>query len=93
MCEVIKDSQSARDVLTDIAALGPFFSVRAHRPGEDLHPPWLTVGELAVLWGNVASAVNSASMHIAATQRSLARPSGWSRPTGRVSSRAAARAI
>jgi FhuF 2Fe-2S C-terminal domain len=40
-------SQSARDVLTDIAMLGPFFSVQAHLPGEHPHPPWLPVGALA----------------------------------------------
>ena len=46
MRELTKHSQSARDLLTDIAALGPFFSVEAHLPGERPHPPWLTVGAL-----------------------------------------------
>jgi hypothetical protein len=36
----------SRDVLKDLAALGPFFSVDAHLPGERPQPPWLEVGDL-----------------------------------------------
>jgi hypothetical protein len=36
----------SRDVLADLAALGPFFAVDAHPPGESPQPPWLPLGEL-----------------------------------------------
>jgi hypothetical protein len=35
-----------REILADLAALGPFFSVRAHLPGERPRLPWIPVGEL-----------------------------------------------
>jgi hypothetical protein len=48
--ELGNDSQPARGparaVLTDMAALGPFFAVEVHLPGERPRPPWLTIGEL-----------------------------------------------
>jgi hypothetical protein len=41
-----QDSQSARNVLTGIAALGPFFAVEVHLPGEHPRLPWLAVAGL-----------------------------------------------
>ena len=35
-----------QDITTDLAALGPFFRVHAHLPGERPELPWRTVGEL-----------------------------------------------
>jgi len=42
-----EDFQPARDFRTGIAALGPFFTVEAHLPGDRPRLPWLTVGGLA----------------------------------------------
>jgi hypothetical protein len=39
-------ARASRNILTDLAALGPFFSVDAHLPGEQPQPPWLEVGDL-----------------------------------------------
>jgi hypothetical protein len=41
-----RDAGTSRDILKDLAALGPFFSVDAHLPGERPQPPWLEVGDL-----------------------------------------------
>src|SRR5262249_45453310 len=41
-----QDAGVSRDILTDLANLGPFFSIDVHLPGERPHPPWLAVGEL-----------------------------------------------
>jgi hypothetical protein len=40
-------ARASRDILADLAGLGPFFSVDEHLPGERTQPPWLEVGELA----------------------------------------------
>jgi ferric iron reductase protein FhuF len=41
------ETEGPRDFLADLAAIGPFFSVRAHLPRERRQLPWLTVSELA----------------------------------------------
>lgn len=69
MRELRKHSQSARDVLADIAALGPFFSVEVHLSGERPHPPWLTVGALT-------SRPERMRRRIAAVRQALAAEAG-----------------
>jgi len=70
-------------VLDGLAALGPFFAVDSHPPGEAPAPPWRPVSELATQPGVL-------SQRIAATRATLAARGG--RPVGEIESRVAASA-
>jgi hypothetical protein len=78
-----RDAGMSRDVLVDLAALGPFFSVDAHLPAEHPQPPWLEVGDLT-------SQPELTRGRIAAVRHALAAPGGS--PAGQVEARVAASA-
>jgi FhuF 2Fe-2S C-terminal domain len=77
------ETEGPRDFLTDLAAIGPFFSVYAHLPGERPQFPWVTVGELT-------SHAEAMRRRIAAVQRAMAVRAGS--PAEQIEARVAASA-
>ena len=53
-------------LLTDLAALGPYFAVDVHRPGSPLSPPWQPLGELISSPGSLAGRIGEVRERLAA---------------------------
>jgi hypothetical protein len=70
-----------RDILDDLAALGPFFAVSAHPSGAEPRPPWRPLRELAGPGGPLSG-------RIGAVRAALAERGG--RPAGEIEPRVAA---
>jgi hypothetical protein len=74
-------TEDRRDVLDDLAALGPFFAVSAHPAGAEPRPPWRPLRELAGAGGPLPA-------RIVAVRAGLAERAG--RPAGEIEPRVAA---
>jgi hypothetical protein len=70
-----------RDILDDLAALGPFFAVSSHPPGAEPRPPWRPLRELAGPGGPLPARID-------AVRAALADRAG--RPAAEIEARVAA---
>jgi len=52
-------------LLTDLAALGPYFAVDVHRPGSPVRPPWQPLGELTGSPGALAGRIGEVRERLA----------------------------
>ena len=52
-------TEGRRDVLDDLAALGPFFAVETHRPGTGPTPPWRPLRELTAAAGPLRTRIEA----------------------------------
>ena len=53
-------------LLTELAALGPYFAVDVHRPGSPLRPPWRPLGELTGSPDTLAGRISEVRERLAA---------------------------